>query len=317
MESTDTVRLSGAGADSAADPLISVIVPVRDGAADVLELLAALERQTLPAERFEVMIGDDGSADGLPTAIRGSQPWARVVAGPRRNSYHARNRAAQAARGPVLAFCDSDCRPDPTWLEAGLEVLERADIAPGLIRLVAPAPPSVWALLDIESFLDQERAAKAGGGSTANLFVRRELFERVGGFDESLPSGGDFDFVQRCVASGGRLAVAHEAVVRHPTRDTARAFLGKLWRTSRAVGARRRRAGRRVPLLNLVPVLQPLAARRQLGLPLTLNRARLRANGVAPRAWDDVRALPVMYGLAPMVGGAAQLTGWLDARRSR
>ena len=91
--------------------LASVIVPVRNGGGYVAGLLAALEAQTIAPGRFEVLIGDDGSRDGALAGIEAGRPWLRVVAGPPRNSYAARNMAVRASRAPVLAFCDVDCRP--------------------------------------------------------------------------------------------------------------------------------------------------------------------------------------------------------------
>ena len=64
---------------------------------------------------------------------------------------------------------------------------------------------------------------------TANLFLRRELFERVGGFDETIDEHGDFDFVERCVAVGARLVFGPDAVVSHPTRERGRAVLRAQW----------------------------------------------------------------------------------------
>jgi glycosyltransferase involved in cell wall biosynthesis len=59
------------------EPLVSVIVPVRDNPEE--ELFRHLDAQTLAHERFEVMIGDDGSAGELPTAENGR---VRVTRGP-------------------------------------------------------------------------------------------------------------------------------------------------------------------------------------------------------------------------------------------
>ena len=98
----------------------SVIVPVRNGRRHLEELLAALSGQTLPRDRFEVLIGDDGSTDGSTDGLATADGWVRVFSGPPRSSYAARNRAARAARAETLAFCDADCLPEPDWLEKGI-----------------------------------------------------------------------------------------------------------------------------------------------------------------------------------------------------
>jgi glycosyltransferase involved in cell wall biosynthesis len=304
-----------------ADPelLVSVVVPVRDDARGLRDLLDRLAAQTLPPRAFEVVVGDDGSADGQVQTLADEHRWVRVFPGPPLNSYAARNRAARAARAPALAFCDSDCMPEPGWLEAGLRALERADVVAGLIHFAAPERATVWSLLDIELFLDQEHAVSRGRATTANLFLRRELFERLGGFDDSLPNGGDADFVTRAVARGASLHLAPDVVVRHPTRNRARAVLGKTWAVHRRSGTRAGRAagGPGIGTLRFwLPPLDVLLARRRLGRSLGLNRGRLDASGLRP-GFRVVPALVILYGLVAYVMRVAKLVGWLEGRRSR
>src|SRR6188472_748784 len=112
-------------------PVVSVIVPVRKNVEGIRTLLARLSAQTLPRDRFEVVIGDDGSHPGTLSAITPASGWVRLTRGPRLNSYAARNRAVAAAKGKVLAFCDSDCLPARDWLERGMAALETADVVAG------------------------------------------------------------------------------------------------------------------------------------------------------------------------------------------
>jgi glycosyltransferase involved in cell wall biosynthesis len=296
--------------------LASVIVPVRGRARDVESVLASLSAQTLPAERFEVIVGEDGAVDGSIAALAAGGRF-RVSTGPARNSYAARNRAARAAGAPILAFCDADCVPEIDWLEAGLAALRSCDLAAGLVRFTVPRQASVWTYLDIDTFLDQERAVRAGRAATANLFVRRCLFDRAGGFDDSVPNTSDYEFVARCVASGAKLDFAPGAVVRHPTRDDAGAFLRKLWAVNRRYAERETRAGRRPNALRArewVPIVQPLRARRRFGRSVRLDRARLAQHGIRPSPWDDARALPLMYLDLPYVACTAQLVGWFKGQ---
>jgi glycosyltransferase involved in cell wall biosynthesis len=291
----------------------TVVVPVRNGAAELPGLIDSLDAQTLPRDRFEIVIGDDGSADGGTEGLDSRDGWLRVTKGPPLTSYAARNRAANLARGRVLAFCDADCRPEPTWLEAGLRALERADVVAGEIRNLAPNRRTIWSLLDVEMSLDQRSAVRSGKAMTANLFVRRDLFEPLGGFDPSLPSGGDFDFVDRCVAKGARLAYSSEAVVLHPTPDDARSFLRKVWFRDRwaSVRARPKVRDRTAGYLALVPVVGPLWARRRRGRPLGLDRQRLAAAGMRVGLGDDLRASVILYLFLPYFAALAQLRGAL------
>ena len=223
-------------------PKVSVIVPVRDGADDIAILLDHLSRQTLPREDFEiVMVTMDRPTTGSrqsprPTATFGS--WFDP-----QNSYPARNSAVAASRAPILASCDADCRPEPEWLERGLSVVAATDGAAGRIRFDLPPRLSAWALVDMEASEDHEHQVRVGVAETANLFLRRELFDRMGGFDGTIPEYGDFEFVERCVAAGAQLSYAPDAVVSHPVRTSGRSLLRALWKYNRGYAVHAGRAG--------------------------------------------------------------------------
>ena len=297
---------------------VSVIVPVRGDERRLSELIDVLGMQTLGRDSFEVIVGDDGSS-APPTPDEG---YGRIVvtsAAPR-TSYAARNRAVAQSAPPALAFTDTDCRPEPEWLTAGLVTLHGSDIAAGSIRFLPPRRATVWALLDMDMFLDQERAVRAGRAVTANLFVRREIFERVGGFDGTLANHGDFDFVGRAVRAGARLRFAPDAVVWHPVREDARAFLRKVWAVNARYAARESRAYRSPEGLKLrswVPFVQPFRARRRAGKPVGLDRRRVTTETTQADTWANVRALPFMYVLLPYFANVAQLAGWWYGRALR
>jgi glycosyltransferase involved in cell wall biosynthesis len=299
---------------------VSVITPVRNGRADLERLLDALSRQTLPRDQFEIVIGDDGSTDGSTDDLATGDGWVRVAAGPPRNSYAARNRAVGEARADVLAFCDADCVPEPEWLEQGLAALERTDMAAGKIRFIVPEDRSVWTLLDMDGTKNHEQQVKNGNAETCNLFLRRELYDRVDGFDDSLPEHGDFDFAERCVADGARLDYVPEAVVWHPARVKAKPFVRALWIYNRWYAARESRE-RRMPdavkLRSWVPVVQTFRSRRRFGRGVGPDRSWLGANGVEPSLRETLLALPLIYLFVPYLRGAAQLRGWWDGRRLR
>jgi glycosyltransferase involved in cell wall biosynthesis len=299
-------------------PLISVIVPVRNNPDGIRALLTRLRDQTIPQDRFEVIIGDDGSRPECAPRLDDSDVNVRVVKGPPKTSYAARNRAVAAARGAVLAFTDSDCLPEPTWLERGLAALDTADVIAGEVRYKLPPRPTVWSLLTVDMFLDQERAVRFSGAMTANLFVRQELFDALGGFDEALPSGGDYDFAQRVVAGRGRLIYGPDAVVLHPTLDGAREFMRKVWRVSRWTAARRARSHKPpsfVGYLAFVPFIGVALSRRMMLRPaLGLELRRLRACGARARLRDRIYAMTMLYFVVAYVAGFAKLLSWVTVK---
>jgi len=300
---------------------VSVIVPVRDGLPYLKTLVDALAAQTVATSEFELVLADDGSSDGTAEWLASlNASWVRVAPGPPRNSYAARNRAVRASRAPVLAFCDVDCVPEPDWLARGLAALEVSDVLAGRIKFTLPERRTVWTLLDMDSSKDHEREVRNATAETANLVLRRALFDEIGGFEEIVPEFGDFDFVQRAVAHGASLAYVPDMVVWHPTRDNARPFLRSQWIYSRGYGVREGRAGRFPNDLrwkHLVPVVPVMRTRRWWGRTYGPDRHWLGENGVFPTRRETLVALPLLYLVLPYLRSTAQLVGWLDGRRHR
>ena len=301
------------------DPLVSVIVPVRDGGQLLDSLLAAFGRQTLPRTQFEVVIADDGSSDP-PVALETEDGHIRVLPGPPVNSYSARNRGVAASRGKILAFCDADCIPEPDWLEEGMAGLRYADVCAGRFRFLVPEDRTVWTLIDMDSSKNHEHLVTRGLAETANLFMRREVFERIGGFDASVSEHGDFDLVERLIASGASLRYSESAVCWHPARKTGYSVLRAHWIYCRGYAERsamRRTQVEGLKLRNWVPVIQTLRGRRRAGLRLTVATPWLAANGVRPTWSEQIYSLPLMYLLLPYWRNLAQLVGAIDGRRRR
>ncbi len=309
-------------AETGSDRLVSVIIPVRDDVERLRTLLALLERQTLPRNRFEIVIGDDGSPPHSLDEVSTDDGWIRVSSDAPRNSYAARNRAAAASRGEILAFCDSDCQPERTWLEEGLAALADADVVAGNVVFIAPRRPTTWTILTVDMFLDQERNVLLSRGVTANLFVRREAFDAVGHFDDTLPSGGDYDFVNRIVEGRGELVYAPGAIVRHPTLDSMKDFLRKVWMTNKWSALRRVRSGAPpdvvAVLTSFVPVLGVAWARRKaLRSAFTLHQSRLEAAGLVLDGMQTTIALTALHLVVAYVAGVAQVVGWAQGRKMR
>jgi GT2 family glycosyltransferase len=201
-----------------------------------------------------------------------------------------------------------------------MAALDGCDLAAGRIRFDVPHERTVWTLLDMDGSKDHERLVRLGVAETANLFVKREWYDRVGGFDDSIREHGDYDFVERCVAAGAVLAFAPNAIVAHPARTRGKAFLRAAWIYNKGYAARATRAGEfpeALRLRSLVPLVQPIRARRRFGRTLGPDRRWLGANGVTPRAAEVARALPLMYVVLPYFRAAAQLRGAYDGWRLR
>jgi GT2 family glycosyltransferase len=159
-------------------PGVTVIVPARDAEQTIGRTLAGLEAQR-GAGDFEVLVVDDGSRDGTAELARRSPAVSEVLRGDGAGPAQARNAGAARARGDRLAFLDSDCEPTPGWLAAGRDALDAAELVQGEVRPAPGAAPGPF---------DRTLSVTGAWGlfESANLFLRRETFEEVGGFESWL-----------------------------------------------------------------------------------------------------------------------------------
>jgi len=207
---------------------LSVIVPVRDGELQLPALFDSLDAQTLPRERFEVIVVDNASTD---RSAEVAERWGAVVCRePRPGRARARNTAIRQARGERLAFIDADCVAEPGWLRALDDCLDHTSLTAGPVLVtIGKAPTRLEHLDALWRFRGQERYAKEEGWSvTANLGMSRDAFEGIGGFDESYRHiGEDLDLCMRAGAAGHRMVWCPGARVEHPAERSLRAFLAR------------------------------------------------------------------------------------------
>ncbi len=213
-----------------ARPLISVIIPHYNDLANLERCMRLLAAQTLPQSQFEIVVADNNSRCGLQEVERVCGEFARVVPAPIQGAGAARNAAVEASRGRYLAFIDSDCRATPTWLEHGLAALSSAQIVGGRVEVdyEDPAHPSaVEAFEKVFAFNFKRYIEQLGFSGSGNMFVSREIFDRVGGFRGLVAE--DVDWGRRAVAGNYRFRYAPDVVVSHPARRTW-AELTQKWR---------------------------------------------------------------------------------------
>ena len=193
-------------------PLMSVVVPVRNGMPWLDHQLRALSAQEVPGQ-WEVMVADNGSDDGTGSCVR---RWSErdprihlVDASARPGAAAARNIGVLSARGNLLAFCDADDVVRPGWVASMWAALADADLVAGVFDFGAldgaPSSVPVPAATGQLGFLPF--------GLSANLAVPREVFKAMKGFDEELSPEEDVDLCWRLQLAGYRFAVATDAVV--------------------------------------------------------------------------------------------------------
>jgi GT2 family glycosyltransferase len=227
-------RMPAASSSATEHVDVSVLIPVRNGLPYFTEQLSALGRQTYTG-RWEVIVSDNGSADGSGQAARAAADRIplRVV-----DSSEALGRggalavAAGAARGRLLLICDADDVVADDWVEHMAAALERYPAVGGHLDDTSLNPPEMvkWRPSSTPGYLPRPFGllTMAFGG---NLGVRREVWDEVGGFDPSFrgPAAEETDLSWRIQLAGHEIAYVPDAVVAYRYRPDLRSLLGQ-WR---------------------------------------------------------------------------------------
>ena len=182
-------------------PLLSVVMPVFNGAAFLADAIATVQRTDLP---LELIVVDDGSTDGsaaIAQAATGLIYIRQENAGPAA----ARNRALHMAKGEFLAFLDADDLWSPGHPHSAVQYLAaHPDIDVALTRtqcILTASPAGNDAIASGKPFHSYQIGAAV---------VRRRLIQKIGGFDAAMRHGEDVDWFLRMRESGAAITTLAE-----------------------------------------------------------------------------------------------------------
>ncbi|MFN8626305.1 MAG: glycosyltransferase [Candidatus Binatia bacterium] len=219
-------------------PRVSVLIATRNRAATLARTLRSLEaaREAGMAE-CEILVVDNGSTDTTPALLA---RWAADGTGrqhlcvPQPGKCRALNRALACARAPLLAFTDDDVEVSPQWLTeivAFFDMYPQYDAAMGRVRV----PPAAERDSTLQARLATYRVVPVFDRGDAvrdvsemygcNIAVRRQVFARVGNFNERLGppfnAGEDLELARRILRAGMRIGYMPRVLVYHDV-DPAR-----------------------------------------------------------------------------------------------
>ena len=313
---------------------ISVVVTVRNDRDGLRELLPALAAQTEKPD--EIVIVDGGSIDRTLDAVVGFDLPIRTIVAPGANIAAGRNVGACAARNDLIACTDAGCRPQPGWLAALREGLERADIVGGVF--VADGQTELERVVSLTHYPVREelgrpsalirlshrlfgRQQQTFGAGTRSMGFHRDVWQAVGGFPEHQYAGEDQAFAHTAVENRFTATLAPDAVVhwRPPGSWAANARMFYRYCRGDVRSNGRARHGLRLIAWTVgsttavrgrwrTRVLIGAGAAAYIALPLErARRARLH-----PRCWWRIPVAVAVKDIAQIVGAAL---GTLDALR--
>jgi GT2 family glycosyltransferase len=216
-------------------PEVSVVIASDRVGKDLDACLAALAAQSA-APAFEILVVSESEPAPRTDLLVG---WIRME---ERNPAMRRNRGADFAAGRRLAFVDDDARPAPDWIgrgaAAGARLVGGVDLLPEGSPWSQRLSDLLLATPGIGSAIPAHERSPRGGKvrspsdlALCNLFVDRDLFDALGGFDESLGYiGEDTDFVRRAMAAGVEPELDPALTVFHRRRAFPGPFLAQRWR---------------------------------------------------------------------------------------
>lgn len=217
---------------------LSVVIACYNAEATIAEQLEALAGQRW-SEPWEVVLVNNRCTDGsmaVAERYRRRLSGLRIVdAFQKQGTAYAMNVGVRAAHSERIAFCDADDVVAEGWVAAMGEALARDDFVSGpheverLNRSVLQKSRVNAQPTGVQAYDDPPFLPHAGAG---NMGVRRAVFERVGGFDESMPHLFDTDFCWRIQLAGIELRPAPQAVLHVRHRDS----LSGIYRQARNYG---------------------------------------------------------------------------------
>jgi len=193
-------------------PSVSAVITAHNSALYIADAVASIRAQRSPPD--EIVIIDDGSTDSTGTIVGALGTDIRYVWQANRGEASARNRGIAAAQGDIVAFLDADDAWPSDRLERLLQPLtdKHVEIVCGRARAFS------------ESSWTAAAAAAAGHPegfmmSFGCAVIRRALFDRIGGVDETMRHGVDLDWFLRCRERAVPILVIEDIVLLYRRHD--------------------------------------------------------------------------------------------------
>ncbi len=216
-------------------PLVSVIVPVLNVSSHIDDCIISLINQDFPKDQYEIIIVDNGSKDDTLNILKRYGEHIEIFSENKKGSYTARNNGIAESKGDIIAFTDADCIADKDWLKELCKAFISEDIGCVVGNVKAyPGKSLIEIFSKNKGILSQKVGLESKFlpyGQTANMAFRKNVFETIGKFDNSLISGGDADMSWRMqIETDYKLVYCQSSIVEHRHRTSLKGLFKQQFR---------------------------------------------------------------------------------------
>ena len=210
---------------------VSIIIPTYNDWTRLSKCLNALAHQNYSKEKFEIIVVNNNPESHIPDDYFIPDNCSVITEG-KPGSYAARNAALKLVKGEIIGFTDSDCIPENNWIANAIDYFINDKTCPriaGNVSIFFETSNRTRAQLydNLYAFNQKGYVDTFGTGVTANLFAYKYIFDKVGYFDETLMSGGDFLWGILANKNGYKIEYMENVIVKHPARNTLKELLKK------------------------------------------------------------------------------------------
>ena len=252
---------------AAETPLVSVVIPTRNEMRYIEGCLSSLAEQDYPADRLEVLVIDGGSEDGsrhwLETAATKTTPRMNLLDNPRHTTACGLNTGIRHAKGDVIIILGAHSEVAPDFVSQSVRALQEtaADCVGGPIESVGRGlvGDTIAAAISSPFGVGNARfrySQQAGYVDTVAFGAyRRDVFDRVGLFDEQLRRDVDDEFNYRLASAGGKLWLTPAIRSRYHARASFRSLFGQYWQYGRWKVEVAKRHPKQIRLRHVIPAV--------------------------------------------------------------
>jgi succinoglycan biosynthesis protein ExoA len=224
---------------------VSIIVPCYNEESTIAQLLDAIFHQTFPAKDIEVIVADGQSTDATRERIHDFSQLhpdlsIRVINNPRRYIPSALNRAIEASTGEYIVRMDAHSIPERDYVSTCIADLDagKGENVGGVWKIVPPRDHWISKSIALAAShplgvgdARYRYSSKPGWVDTVPFGAfRRELFDRIGNYDEDLLTNEDYEFNARIKRNGGRIWFNPQIRCTYYARENLNALARQYWR---------------------------------------------------------------------------------------